>query len=240
MKNKNRALCHLNQMHEKQIQGILPIDKPMGKTAFSLISQLRRLTHIQKIGHTGTLDPFATGVMILLIGKDYTRKSQELLLQDKEYQATIHLGITTDSYDIDGQILSRSSHIPTLKEVEASLTHFQGSLLQTPPMFSAKKVEGKKLYTLARQGIHIERKPSLVTLRTTLLSYTYPYLQIHVHCSKGTYIRSLAYDLGLLLGCGGHLSALTRTRNGNYLLADCCKGAELCNPHYEWHKYLCN
>ncbi|HEY2810920.1 MAG TPA: tRNA pseudouridine(55) synthase TruB [Rhabdochlamydiaceae bacterium] len=220
------------------IAGILPINKPTGKTSFSLVHLLRKLTHVQKIGHTGTLDPFASGVMILLIGKKYTRQSDQLLSQDKEYHATLHLGITTDSYDIDGQIVQRSSHVPAQEEVQQALLHFQGTLLQTPPMYSAKKVQGKKLYEYARKGISLEREPVQITLRTSLLSYNYPYLNLHVHCTKGTYIRSLAYDLGLLLGCGAHLSALTRIRNGNYTLSDCCDGARLADPHYAWQSNL--
>ena len=225
-------------MQNQTIEGILPVDKPIGRTSFSLISLLRRITSVQKIGHTGTLDPFANGVMILLIGSKYTRLSEQLLSKDKEYLATLHLGITTDSYDIDGMILERSSYIPTLKQIHETLSQFQGTVLQTPPMFSAKKVKGKKLYELARKGITIERQPSSVTLNTSLISYEYPYLKINVQCSKGTYIRSVAEDMGKLLGCGAHLSALTRVQNGAYTLAQCCDGARLSDPTYDWSAHL--
>jgi tRNA pseudouridine55 synthase len=220
------------------IEGILPIHKPVGKTSFSLVSLLRRLTHVKKIGHTGTLDPFADGVMVLLIGQKYTRQSDTYLNKDKEYLATLHLGIKTDTYDVDGAILERSTHIPTIEEIESIILHFQGEQLQTPPMYSAKKIQGKKLYELARKGITVERVQAQVTMHTTLVSYLYPYLKIHVKCSKGTYIRSVAHDMGLLLGCGAHLNALTRVRNGEYTLENCCDGARLLDPDYDWKRFL--
>ena len=182
-------------------EGILPINKPRGKTSFHLVHILRKLTGIRTIGHAGTLDPFADGVMVLLIGKRFTTLSNRFLNQDKEYLATAHLGITTDTYDIEGQTTFQSSQIPTLAQIEETLLKFQGTILQTPPMFSAKKVEGKKLYTLARKGITIERQAVPVTLHIELIHYSYPKLQLKVHCSKGTYIRSLAYDIGMELGC---------------------------------------
>jgi len=208
-------------------EGILPVNKPSGKTSFSLIRALRKLTGIQKIGHAGTLDPIASGVMILLIGRDFTRKADTFINHDKEYLATIHLGVETTTYDIEGEITQESSTIPTLEQVTEALTQFQGTIEQIPPMHSAKKVGGKKLYKLARKGIEIERKPCTVTLNTTLEEYSYPDLKLTVSCSKGTYIRSIAYDLGKLLGCGGHLKQLTRTRSGPYTLADCLDGQEL-------------
>ncbi len=138
--------------------GILPVCKQKSKTSFSLVSLLRKLTKIRTIGHAGTLDPFADGVMILLIGKPYTALSNQFLNQDKEYLATLHLGVTTDSYDIEGQITQTNPFVPSLLEVEQALLKFQGPILQVPPMFSAKKVGGQPLYKLARKGIQIERK----------------------------------------------------------------------------------
>jgi tRNA pseudouridine55 synthase len=219
-------------------EGILPICKPKGKTSFSLVSMLRKLTNVRTIGHAGTLDPFADGVMVLLIGKRFTQLSNRFLNQDKEYRATVQLGITTDSYDIEGQITSQSPYIPTLAEVEEALLKFQGTILQTPPMFSAKKVEGKKLYELARKGITIERQAVPVTLHVELISYAYPYLELHVKCSKGTYIRSLAYDMGVELTCGAHLFALTRTRSGTVSLSACCDGQRLMEAGYDWATFL--
>lgn len=218
--------------------GILPVAKPKGKTSFSLVSLLRKLTRVKTIGHAGTLDPFAEGVMILLIGKEFTKLSNQFLNQDKEYFAQFRLGIETDTYDRDGTVVSQSPVVPSREEIEAALLHFQGTILQTPPMFSAKKVNGQKLYELARKGVSIERAPSLVTLHIEIQRYEYPYLECKVQCSKGTYIRSLAHDLGTFLSCGAHVSSLTRIRSGNFSLSDCCDGEQLTNPNYDWIRYL--
>lgn len=218
--------------------GILPVCKPKGKTSFSLVTVLRRLTQVRTIGHAGTLDPFADGVMILLIGKEYTKQSNQFLNQDKEYLADVHLGVETDTYDTEGQIVSQSDLIPTLEQIEATLLNFQGTILQFPPMFSAKKVDGKKLYELARKGITIEREAVPVTIHIEMLSYCYPTVRIKVKSSKGTYIRSLAHDIGKALGCGAHLSSLTRTRSGTFSLEHCCDGALLNDISYDWTKYL--
>ncbi len=206
------------------VQGLLLVNKPKGKTSFSLVSALRRLTGVQKIGHAGTLDPFAQGVMILLVGKNFTRCSDQFLNQDKEYLAELTLGVATDSYDSEGTIVSESPYVPTLEQIETALLSFQGTLLQTPPMFSAKKVDGTRLYELARKGISIEREAVSVTMHTELISYDYPRLTLRVSCSKGTYIRSIAHDLGAMLTCGAYLSDLTRTRSGAYLLSECIDG----------------
>ena len=221
-------------MHE----GILPIYKPVFKTSFSLVSVLRKLTAIRTIGHAGTLDPFAEGVMTLLIGRPYTKLSNQFLLQDKEYYATMHLGIVTDTYDIEGQIIAQNPFIPSLTEIENVLQGFQGTILQIPPMFSAKKVQGKKLYELARKGVTIERQAVPVTLHIEILDYSYPHLKLKVTCSKGTYIRSLAYDIGQELTCGDHLSSLIRTRSGPFNIENCCDGARLLESDYDWTRYI--
>ena len=210
-----------NPLENSAFCGILPVNKSIGCTSFTLVSMLRRRTRIEKIGHAGTLDPFASGVMVLLIGRQFTRLSDQLLTADKQYRATVQLGKTTDSYDIDGQILSESDKIPTLAELETALLSFQGECSQIPPMFSAKKIQGQKLCDLARKGITIERESVRVQMQTRLLKYEYPYVELDVSCSKGTYIRSLAHDLGALLGSGAFLSALCRTRSGNFLLSEC-------------------
>jgi len=219
-------------------EGILPVNKPKLKTSFSLVSTLRKLTGIKKIGHAGTLDPFADGVMIMMIGKRYTQLSHRFLNQNKEYLATVHLGIVTDTFDIEGQITSQSSFIPSLSEIEEVLIQFQGTIMQTPPMFSAKKVGGKKLYHLARKGITIEREAVPVNLHIEMIDYSYPHLKLKVQCSKGTYLRSLAYDIGVELGCGAHLFSLTRTQSGTFTLEDCCDGARLFESGYDWMQYL--
>lgn len=210
--------------------GILLVDKPRGKTAFNLVARLRRHLGVKKIGHAGTLDPFATGVMVMLIGRSYTRLSDQLLCQDKEYCATVHLGIATDTYDCEGKIIRESSHVPTLEDLQRVLDQFQGEISQIPPMFSAKKIQGKKLYELARKGQIVERKACLVRCAITLESYAYPLVKLHIACSKGTYIRSLAQDIGEALGCGAHLTELRRMRSGQFQLKDCIDGKLLDHP----------
>jgi len=209
------------------IEGILIVNKPKGKTSFSLVYELRKCLGVKKIGHAGTLDPFATGVMVMLIGRNYTRLSDQFLTSDKEYIAHVFLGVETDTYDCEGQITATSESIPSIQEIEEQIKLFQGEVEQIPPMFSAKKQNGKKLYELARKGETVERKPCKVTLSTEILSYTYPHLVLKVACSKGTYIRSIAHDLGVILGCGAHLTDLTRTRSGNFVIEDSIDGTTI-------------
>lgn len=198
--------------------GVIILDKPAGKTSFFLIKVLRRLTKQKKVGHAGTLDPFATGVMVCLLGKTYTRLSDQLLCQDKEYEATACLGKATDSFDLDGSVTDESPLVPTMAQVEATIAKFQGQIQQTPPMFSAKKINGQKLCDLARQGIVVERKACSCHVAISKVRYEYPLLHFTVSCSKGTYIRSLAHDIGLDLGCFAHLTGLRRTRSGVFTI----------------------
>ncbi len=184
------------RLEMNNLQGLLLVDKPRGKTSFSLVATLRRILGVKKIGHAGTLDPMATGVMVMLIGTHFTRLSDKFLNDDKEYEAEVTLGSTTDTYDAEGVILEKSEIIPTPEQVKQAIEVFQGEILQIPPMYSAKKVNGKKLYELARQGRQVEREPVKIQLETQLLFYQYPLLKLHVKCSKGTYVRSLAYYLG--------------------------------------------
>ena len=204
----------IKPMPNDQGEGILLLNKTRGKTSFSLVSMLRRLSGIQKIGHAGTLDPFATGVMVMLIGKSYTRLSDQFIGHDKEYCAKLQLGITTDSYDCDGKIIKESQKVPTFFEIQEALKSFQGNILQVPPMFSAKKINGKKLYQLARAGIEVERASVNITISTDLVSYRYPFLELKIACTKGTYIRSIAHDLGIMIGCGAHLVELVAPEAG--------------------------
>jgi tRNA pseudouridine55 synthase len=201
--------------------GILLVNKAAGSTSFHLVSLLRRITQIEKIGHAGTLDPFATGVMVMLVGREYTKRSEEFLSLDKTYRTTLQLGIVTDTYDIEGQITAQNDKIPTLSEIELALEAFQGEISQIPPMYSAKKIQGKKLYELARKGITVEREPVRVKVAIQLIRYQYPMLELEVTCSKGTYIRSLGHDLGQVLGCGAHLFDLARIRSGSFFLEEC-------------------
>ena len=208
----------------KEPAGILLVNKPAGKTSFHLVAVLRKILGVRKIGHAGTLDPFATGVMVMLIGREYTKLSDKMLTSDKEYVAEVRLGQATDTYDCDGEIEKESDLVPTLNDIEKAIDFFQGEIEQIPPMFSAKKINGQKLYDLARKGETVERKPCKVTLKTEILEYKYPHLSIRVNCSKGTYIRSIAYDLGEMLGCFGHLSQLQRSASGPFLLENCMDG----------------
>jgi tRNA pseudouridine55 synthase len=217
----------MHPIPNENAEGILLVNKPRGATSFSLVHSLRKILGVRKIGHAGTLDPFATGVMVMLVGRQFTKLSDELLSKDKEYLAQVYLGTTTDTFDCDGQIQSTSPHIPPLDDIEKALEYFQGTIEQIPPMFSAKKVKGKKLYELARKGQVIERQSVKVDVNTRLISYNYPYLELQIKCSKGTYIRSIAHDLGQQLSCGAHLTALQRTRSGAFHLQDCVDGGLL-------------
>jgi tRNA pseudouridine55 synthase len=219
-------------------EGILLVDKAAGSTSFQIVSQLRRLTRIETIGHAGTLDPFATGVMVMLVGRSYTKRSNDYLQSDKQYRATLRLGIETDTYDLDGHAVDKSDIVPTDRQIEIAVSSFQGEILQIPPMFSAKKIGGKKLYDLARRGIEIERQPVKVRLSVKIILYAYPHLEILVDCSKGTYIRSLAHDLGQALGCKAHLSALSRTRSGAFALDECIPQDLLKNPEFDVSSHL--
>lgn len=219
-------------------EGLLLVDKPQGKTSFSLISALRRLTGIRKIGHAGTLDPFATGVMVLLIGRRYTKLSDSLLAQNKRYHTQLHLGVSTDTYDREGTVVAQSKKKPTIEQIKKVLKEFEGEILQVPPMFSAKKVKGERLYTLARKGITIERKPCPVSVHIRILGFKYPYLNLDISCSKGTYIRSLGHDIGEKLGCGAHLSELRRVESGTFHIDECVDGNNLYDREFDITSHL--
>lgn len=225
-------------MSDPKGEGLLLVDKEKGRTAFYLVKILRKISGIQKIGHAGILDPFATGVMVMLVGRPYTRISDTFLNNDKEYVATIKFGEATDTFDCDGTLMQTSDKIPTIAEIESVVAEFQGSIMQVPPMFSAKKVGGQKLYLLARKGIEIERRPVQIEVKTTILDYSYPELKIQVSCSKGTYIRSIASEIGKKLGCFGHLIALQRTRSGSFHLKDCIDAKSLSEPSFSYIPYL--
>lgn len=225
-------------MNHPKKEGILLVNKPKGKTSFYLVKKLRHLTGIKKIGHAGTLDPFATGVMVMLIGRDYTKLSDQFLNDDKEYLATLKLGFTSDSYDCDGHIEFVSDAEPTEEEVSQVIAKFNGTIMQTPPMHSAKKVNGKKLYELARKGIEIERVAVEVHLKTELIEYHYPYVTLRCQCSKGTYIRSLANDIGHCLGTSAYVEELTRLKSGNFYLEDCVDYNTLCLTNFEYEHHL--
>ncbi len=207
-------------MEKSNLFGFLNVYKPSGMTSHDVVAKLRRITKIKQIGHTGTLDPFATGVLPVCIGK--ATRLIEYLKDDKEYLATVQFGKNTDTYDIEGnvtQIFNRKISESELLEV---LKSFQGEIAQFPPIYSAIKVNGKKLYDYARTGQTVEIKPRKVTIfKIELVDFDENLQQakIIVACSKGTYIRSIAYDIGQKLNCGGYLAALERTKAGNFLAA---------------------
>jgi tRNA pseudouridine55 synthase len=203
------------------IDGILNVNKPEGKTSFSIVALLRRLSGEKHVGHAGTLDPIATGVLPICIGQA-TRVVQFLADSNKAYLAQIELGITTDTFDREGKITLRKDPSDiTLTQIEKALENFQGSIQQSPPVYSAVKYQGRRLYELARAGIQVKVKPRQVKIISNeLIDYKLPILTIKVECSKGTYIRSLAHDLGQYLGCGAYIRNLTRIQCGPFLIED--------------------
>ena len=204
--------------------GFLNVYKPKGMTSFDVVAILRRVTKIRQIGHTGTLDPFAVGVLPICIGK--STRLIEYLNDDKEYLATVQFGSDTDTYDLEGQVIRTYDKKITKEEVENILKSFEGEIEQIPPIYSAIKVNGKKLYEYARNGQEVEIKPRKVFISKIELKDFDTNLQqakILVDCSKGTYIRSIAFDLGQKMNCGGHLVALERTKAGMFLKKDSTK-----------------
>lgn len=199
------------------MDGILNINKPLGLTSHDVVAQVRRAAGQKRVGHAGTLDPLATGVLLVCLGRA-TRLVEYLMGQKKVYEATVKLGQSTATYDAEGEVtLTRPVPPLTITQLEEALNPFRGEIEQVPPMYSALKQKGQPLYKLARAGVEVERPSRPVTIyQLTLLSWQEPELQLEIHCSAGTYIRSLAHDLGELLGCGGHLTALKRTAVGTF------------------------
>lgn len=203
------------------MHGILVVDKPEGPTSHDVVAKVRRALAVDKVGHTGTLDPMATGVLPLVLGRA-TKLARYLTGGDKAYRATIQLGTTTETLDKQGAIVA-TLPVPTLgaDDIEAALAPLRGDILQVPPMYSAKKIAGKKLYQLARKGEHVEREGKTVSVyQLECVSFTGDVLVVDVRCSAGTYVRVLAQDIGEALGCGAHLSALVRTAAGPFGLAE--------------------
>jgi tRNA pseudouridine55 synthase len=206
------------------VDGILVLDKPMGISSNRALQCVKHLYNAAKAGHTGSLDPLATGVLPLCLG-EATKFSQYLLDADKAYQSTFVLGMATDTGDAEGQVLEvRDASAITESDVVAALKQFEGEIEQTPSMFSAIKQNGQPLYKLARQGLEVERKPRLIVIEELQLRAfrggDKPEIDIFMECSKGTYVRSLAEDLGRALGCGAFVSALRRTRSGPFSIED--------------------
>lgn len=200
---------------------VLLINKPLRWTSFDVIRKIRNLTKTKKVGHAGTLDPLATGLLIVCTGK-FTKKINEYMAQEKEYTGTITLGATTPTYDLESQPENfKPIDAITIDAINQTTKKFTGNILQTPPIHSAIKKEGKRVYELARKGVEVKLEPRPVTISEfEIVKLELPVIHFRVVCSTGTYIRSLANDFGESLGCGGYLSSLCRTKIGNFLLKD--------------------
>lgn len=203
------------------IHGVLNLDKPRGWTSHDAVAKIRRLIGQQKVGHAGTLDPNATGVLLLCLGKG-TKLSRYYMLLEKEYHAFFRLGISTDTQDADGKVIEEKDPSGVTGERLAEvISRYKGAIMQTPPMVSAVKVGGRRLYRIARKGETVEREARPIRVRLfDLVRFEPPVAEVRIVCSKGTYVRTLAADIGEELGCGAHLDRLTRTRIGSYRVED--------------------
>ncbi len=206
----------------KELEGVLLVDKPTDHTSHDVIARLRGILKMKRVGHAGTLDPMATGVLVVLVGKA-TRASQYLMSLDKEYTGTITLGKVTNTQDAEGEMLE-TRPVPPLAEAQvlAAMKGFVGDQYQTPPMFSAIKIDGVPLYKSARKGEDIEREPRFIRIsKFELTRFSSPEIDFVLRCSKGTYVRTVAHDLGQKIGCGAHLSSLRRTATGRFAIDQC-------------------
>ena len=200
------------------MNGVLVVDKPVGPSSHDIVVVARRSLGISRIGHTGTLDPHASGVLPLVLGQA-TRLAQHLTGSDKEYTATVRFGVVTDTHDAAGAVIESSGRVPTQEQIEQALGHFRGTFEQTPPTYSAKMVDGERSYVRARAGKPVQSPPATVTVHALeLLAYEAPCARLHVRCSAGFYVRSLAHDLGRSIGTGGILQALRRTEAAGFTL----------------------
>lgn len=222
------------------ISGVLVVDKPVGMTSHDVVQAIRRGTNIRRAGHTGTLDPRASGVLVVLLGPA-VRLSEYVAASDKRYQAVIQLGTTTDTYDGDGRLLAEKPVEVTEEQFNTELQKFVGRIEQVPPPYSAIKVQGRKAYEMARAGEEVELEPRIIDVYSLeLLEWAPPEVVIDVNCSSGTYVRSLAHDLGQRLGCGATLTGLRRTKNGRFTLRDAVPLRKLNEAFIDgsWYQYL--
>jgi len=202
------------------ISGLLLIDKPAGLTSFEVVRRVRRVLRVKKAGHLGTLDPFATGLLPLALG-EATKLAQFLLDESKEYLATLKLGEETDTHDLTGRVTQTWDYLPSAAEIRRAAARFEGEIEQVPPLFSAVHHQGERLYKLARRGEQVEAAPRTVTIhRLEIQKIALPLVILRLECSKGTYVRALARDLGRALGCGAHLTGLTRLAVGPFRLEE--------------------
>ena len=214
------------------MEGIIVVNKPDGLTSHDVVDRVRRKLRMRRVGHAGTLDPLATGVLIMLLGKS-TKLFNKFVDFDKAYRATLILGLTTDSADTQGKTLQKAeySHI-TKTQIEEAFRSFVGEILQIPPMVSAVKHKGKKLYELARQGIVVDRQPRAVRIgRLEIEAINPPEVKFYLECSKGTYVRQLAEDIGKKLGCGACISQIQRTKVGSFSIEEAVTIEELNESH---------
>lgn len=217
----------------EQINGVIIIDKDMNMTSFDVVRKVKKLLNCKKVGHTGTLDPMATGVLPICIGKA-TKAANYLIKDQKEYIAEIKLGEITDTYDREGTIIHKKEVLVTENELIDAINSFKGSMFQIPPKYSALKINGKRMYDLARAGIEFEVKAREINIfNIEILDISMPTFIIKVKCSKGTYIRSLAYDIGEKLNCGAHLYNLRRINSGQFNIDNAIKLDELNNMSLE-------
>jgi tRNA pseudouridine55 synthase len=226
---------------QNSVSGVLVVDKPVGLTSHDVVQIIRRGTGIRRAGHTGTLDPRASGVLVVLIGPA-VRLSEYVSASDKRYQATVRLGSSTDTFDAEGRITSSASpESITEEQFENALTPFIGEIQQVPPPYSAIKVQGRKAYEMAREGEEVELAPRMIHVYSLeLLEWDSPEAVIDVFCSSGTYVRSLANDLGTALGCGAHLVGLRRTKSGRFTLRDAVPLRRLQESFHtgDWYRHL--
>ena len=217
------------------MSGILLVNKPAGPTSHDIVDAIRKITGVRKVGHAGTLDPFAEGLLIILVGREVTKRQSEFLKKDKEYIATLRLGKETDSYDKTGKTTNtHDGTLPDQDRIKDVLKNFQGEILQRPPLYSAKKIKGKKAYQLARQGKKVVLKSAKITIQEIkIVRYRPPDLTLKIKCSAGTYVRALARDIGRALGCGAYLEKLVRTRSGQFFLKDAFDLSKLTSDNWQ-------
>ena len=203
------------------MDGILVVNKPTGLTSHDVVDFIRKRFRIKKVGHAGTLDPLATGVLVILLNKS-TKLSNKIMNESKEYEVTLKLGVSTDSGDADGRIISKSDKINIKQErFQEVIKKFLGDIEQVPPMVSALKYKGKRLYQLARKGIEVPRKPRWIHIfKIEIVKFTPPFIDLRVLCSKGTYIRTLCSEIGQVLGCGAYAAQMCRIKSGPYQIQD--------------------
>ncbi len=223
-------------------EGVLNLDKPKGQTSHDVVEQVRELTGVRRVGHAGTLDPLATGVLLVCVGRTATRIAEFLVGGRKTYRATARLGQTTDTFDAEGEVVAEAPADVGRDQIEAALEQFRGLIEQVPPMYSAVKHKGKPLYHLARRGVEVERASRAVEVYSLeLVAWTPPTCTLEMTCSAGTYVRVLVHDLGQSLGCGAHVAGLTRLASGSFRLEDAVRLEDLARKAAEgrWSEFLC-